>query len=138
MSHSWNTYLTLEPHNPSATLAQRMLSVYGEEGLNQPAAEVAALQIVIPTKPPSAALYAELAEYSYKAHDVSQGDLASEKAVSLAPAAERKRVKAELGSDQAEPQRERELRQLGGAERHLHDDGRRQEDGPQIHRATAP
>jgi hypothetical protein len=96
VSHSWNVYLTLEPHNPNSVMAQRMLAVYGEEGLNKPAEEVAALQIVIPTKPPSAALYASLAEASYKAHDVSQGDLASEKAVSLAPASERKRIKVYL------------------------------------------
>lgn len=103
VSHSWDTYLTLEPHHPSPILAQRMLSVYGEGGLNQPAAEVAALQIVIPTKPTSAALYAELAEAAYKAHNVSQGDLASAKAVSLAPAAERKRVKAALESIKQNP-----------------------------------
>jgi hypothetical protein len=103
ISRSWNTYLTLEPHNPSAILAQRMLSVYGEEGLNKPAEEVAALQLVIPTKPPSAALYAALAEYSYKAHDAGQGDLASEKAVSLAPSSERKRIKVYLEAIKKNP-----------------------------------
>ncbi len=103
VSHSWSTYLTLQPHNPSVTLAQRMLTVYGEEGLNQAANEVAALQIVIPSKPPSAALYAALAQYSYKAHDTGQGDLAAAKAVSLAPASERKRVKAYLASIKLNP-----------------------------------
>jgi hypothetical protein len=103
VSHSWNTYLNLEPHNPSASLARHMVRVYGEEGLNQAPAAVAALQIIIPTEPPSEALYADLAEYSYKAHDVSQGDLASEKAVSLAPAGERKRLKAELEEVKANP-----------------------------------
>jgi hypothetical protein len=103
ISHSWNTYLVLEPHNPSTTIAQRMLSVYGEEGLNKPAEEVAALQLVIPTKPPSAALYAALAEYSYKAHDVSQGDLATEKALSLSPASERQRIKVYLEAIKKNP-----------------------------------
>ena len=103
VSHSWNTYLNLEPHNPSAPLARHMLRVYGEEGLNQAPAAVAALQIIIPTEPPSASLYADLAEFSYKAHDVSQGDLASEKAVSLAPAAQRKEVKAQLEAIKANP-----------------------------------
>jgi hypothetical protein len=96
VSHSWSTYLGLEQHNPSPTLAQRMMTVYGEEGLNQPADEVAAIQIVIPTKPPSAALYATLAQYSYRAHNPGQGDLASAKAVSLAPKGERARIKAYL------------------------------------------
>jgi hypothetical protein len=103
VSHSWNTYLGLEQHNPSPTLAQRMLAVYGEEGLDQAAAEVAALQIVIPSKPPSAALYAALAQYSYKAHNVGQGDLASQKAVSLAPKGERKRIKAYLEAIKRNP-----------------------------------
>ncbi len=103
VSHSWNTYLVLEPHNPNSLMAQRMLTVYGEEGLDKPAEEVAALQIVIPTKPPSAALYASLAEASYKAHDASQGDLASEKAVSLAPASERKRIRAYLEAIKKNP-----------------------------------
>lgn len=103
LSSSWSTYLTLEPHNPSATLAQRMLAVYGEEGLNKPAEEVAALQIVIPTKPPSAALFAALAEYSYKAHNVSQGDLATAKALSLSPAGERKRIKQYLEAIKQNP-----------------------------------
>jgi hypothetical protein len=103
VSRSWNTYLTLEPHNPNSLMAQRMLTVYGEEGLNKPAEEVAALQIVIPTKPPTAALYASLAEYSYKAHDAGQGDLASEKAVSLAPKSERARIKAYLEAVKKNP-----------------------------------
>ena len=103
ISRSWSTYLTLEPHNPSAQLAQRMLAIYGEEGLNKPGEEVAALQIVLPTKPPSAALFADLAEYSYKAHDVSQGDLASAKALSLAPASERKRIKVILEAIKKNP-----------------------------------
>jgi len=103
VSRSWNTYLSLEPHNPNSLMAQRMLTVYGEEGLNKPAEEVAALQIVIPTKPPTAALYASLAEYSYKAHDVGQGDLASEKAVSLAPKSERARIKTYLEAVKKNP-----------------------------------
>jgi hypothetical protein len=103
VSNSWNTYLTLEPHNPSPALALRMLSVYGEEGLNQPSNEVATLQIVIPSKPATESLYADLAVYSYKAHDVSQGDLASEKAVSLAPAGDRKQIKTELEAVKKNP-----------------------------------
>lgn len=103
ISHSWNRYLAVEPHHPSSTLALRMLGVYGEEGLNQAAAEVAALQIVIAAKPPSEGLYASLAQYAYKAHDVGQGDLASEKAVALAPASQRKSVKAYLAELKQNP-----------------------------------
>lgn len=103
ISQSWNTYLKLQTHNPDATLAQRMLSVYGEEGLNQPSEEVAALQIVIPTKPPSAALYAALAEASYRAKNVNQGELAAKRAIGLAPASERARMKTILESVKKNP-----------------------------------
>jgi hypothetical protein len=103
VSNSWVSYLNLESHNPSSLLAQRMFTVYGEEALDQPSSAVQALQIVIAAKPPSAALYGELADYSYKAHNTSVGDLASEKAVSLAPSGERKRIKVELESIKKNP-----------------------------------
>jgi hypothetical protein len=96
VSHSWNTYLNLEPHNPSPLLAQKMVEIYGEGGINQASAAVQALQIVIASRPPSAKLFGELAIESYKAHNTGVGDLASEKAVSLSPAGERKRIKAYL------------------------------------------
>ncbi len=70
--------------------------MFGEKGLNQPAQAVQALQIVIAARPPSASLYGFLAEDSYKAHNTREGDLASVKAVGLAPAADRKRIKSEL------------------------------------------
>jgi hypothetical protein len=103
LSSSWNTYLTLEPHNPSTTLAHRMLPVYEETGLNKPAEEVAVLQILLPTDPHSVRLYAALAESAYKAHNVSQGDLAAEKTLSLSPASERKRIKQYLEAIKKNP-----------------------------------
>ncbi len=96
--HSWERYLALEPKNPSPLLAHRMINVLGEGGGNQPAAEVQALQIVIGAQPPSAALYAELAQYAYQAGNKRQGDLASEKALELAPKSEHARLKGELAA----------------------------------------
>lgn len=95
-SASWSSYLALNPPKPSPELALLMLNTYSEQGLNEPAKAVQALQIVIPTRPPSASLYGQLANYAYKSHNEREGDLAAEKAVSLAPAAQRKRVKEEL------------------------------------------
>lgn len=103
ISQSWNMYLKLQPHNPSVSLAKQMLHVYGEEGLNKPAEEVAALQIVIPTEPTSATAYVNLAYYSYKASNPGQGDLAAKKAISLTPKNERARVKASLESVKKNP-----------------------------------
>jgi hypothetical protein len=75
-----------------------MVNVLGEGGAEAPTAEVQALQIVIAAQPPSAALYAALAQYAYQAGNKRQGDLASEKAVALAPAAQRAQLKGELAA----------------------------------------
>jgi hypothetical protein len=103
LERSWNKYLQLNPPHPNLLLAQRMTSIFGEEGLNKPSQAVEAMQIVIADKPPSAALYGELAEFAYKAHNTRQGDLASEKAVSLSPKGERKRVKEQLAAIKLNP-----------------------------------
>jgi hypothetical protein len=98
VASSWNSYLALNPPKPSPELAQEMVRVLGEEGLNQPSGAVQALQIVVAAHPTSPALYGALAEYAYKAHNVREGDLASEKAVSLAPAAQRLLLKTKLAA----------------------------------------
>jgi hypothetical protein len=103
VSRSWNTYLKFEPHNPNTALASQMFRIYSEEGLNQPAEAVAALQIIISTKSPSEALFAKLAQYSYKAHNASEGDLATKKALALAPKSERAQVKAFLEAIKKNP-----------------------------------
>lgn len=96
IAHSWNSYLALNPPKPNVSLAKEMVRVFGEEGLNEPAAAVQVLQLVVAAEPQSASLFGALAEYAYKAKNTRQGDLAAAKAVSLAPAAERARLKKEL------------------------------------------
>jgi hypothetical protein len=95
-AQSWSRYLALNPPKPNVTLAKEMVRVFGEEGLNQPAEAVQVLQIVVAAEPQSASLFGALAEYAYKAHNERQGDLAAAKAVSLAPASDRARLKKEL------------------------------------------
>ena len=107
VAQAWSSYLALNPPKPSAKLAQLMVTVFGEEGLKQPAQAVQVLQIVVAARPTSASLYAALAEYAYKAHNVRVGDLASGKAVSLAPAAQRIRVKKELEEVKRSPSGEK-------------------------------
>lgn len=94
--NAWNHYVALKPTNPPLTIADDMVRVFGEEGLNQPAEAVAALQLVIPTKPSSVGLYGDLAKYAYQAKNVGVGDLAAQKTVSLTPASKRKEVQAQL------------------------------------------
>jgi hypothetical protein len=103
IAQSWNHYLALNPPKPKVELAQRMVAVFDEEGLNDPAATVSVLQIVVAARPGSPSLYASLAAYAYKAHNTRVGDLASQKALSLAPAAQRPRLKTELAALKKNP-----------------------------------
>jgi len=103
-ARSWERYIALNPPKPSLELAKLMLRVYGAEGLNQPASAVQVLQLVVAAEPNNASYYAALAEYAYKAKNARVGDLAMEKAVKLAPAADRKRVKTELESVKKSPE----------------------------------
>jgi hypothetical protein len=106
-AQAWSSYIALKPPKPNVELAQLMDNVYGEGGLNEPTKEVEVLQIAVAAKPTDAALYAELAEYAYKAHNTSLGDLSSEKAVALAPASQRARVKSTLAEVKANPSGEK-------------------------------
>lgn len=103
-SRSWERYLALNPPKPSLELAKLMLRVYGAEGLNQPASAVQILQLIVAAEPNSAAYYAQLAQYAYKAKNARVGDLASAKAVSLAPAAQRPGIKQELEAAKKSPE----------------------------------
>lgn len=93
---AWNRYVALNPSKLNVTAAQEMLRVFGEEGLDQPTSAVEVMQLVIAAKPPSAALYGRLALYAYQAKNVSLGDLAAQKTISLTPAAKRSKIRGEL------------------------------------------
>jgi len=95
-AQSWNRYLALNPPHPSSELAQEMVRVFGAEGLNEPAEAVRVMQIVVAARPTSPALFAALAQYAYEAHNTRVGDLATQKAISLAPAAQRTQLRLEL------------------------------------------
>jgi hypothetical protein len=102
-SQAWDSYIGLNPPKPNTELAVLMTSVYSEGGLNEPAKAVEVLQIVVAARPTVASFYAQLAEYAYKAKNTRVGDLASEKAVALSPAIDRKSVKRELAEIKANP-----------------------------------
>jgi hypothetical protein len=103
-ARSWESYLALNPPKPSTELAKLMLRVYGPEGLNQPSSAVQVLQLVVAAEPKNASYYAQLAEFAYLAKNARVGDLASSKAVSLAPSAQRGRVKTELEAVKKNPE----------------------------------
>src|SRR5947208_7856250 len=101
---AWTSYLALNPPKPNVELAQLMVNyAYSEASLNEPAKAVQALQIVVAARPNSAALWAALAEYAYKAQNVRTGDLASTKALKLAPATQRPRLQTELAQVKQHP-----------------------------------
>jgi hypothetical protein len=102
-AQAWSGYIALNPPKPNTELAQLMVTVYGEGGLNEPARAVQVLQIVTAARPTSAALWAALAEYAYKARNLRIGDLASERAVKLAPASQQQRLKTELAEVRKSP-----------------------------------
>jgi hypothetical protein len=108
IADSWKHYLALNPAHPSVALAKEVLEVFTEEGLNDPASAVQVLQIIVAAEPNSTHYYSFLADYAYKSHNTRVGDLAAEKAVSLAPAAQRERLKTELAALKKNP--------TGGAE----------------------
>jgi hypothetical protein len=103
LAHSWSTYLQLETHHPNAELATKLAGIFSEAGLNQPASEMRTLQIATAGSAPSVRLYSLLAESAYRAGNLKVGDAAARKTVSLAPAAERKRVKKYLAEFRKNP-----------------------------------
>ncbi len=91
---AWNTYLDLAS-KPDPNLARLMAQAYSETGLQQPDRATEALEIVTEAQP-SAASFGQLAQYAYIAGQFRKGDLAADRAVELAPKAQRKLVKRQL------------------------------------------
>ena len=74
-----------------------MAQAYSEVGLNDPAQAAGAMEIVTEEQP-NASSYSALAQYAYIADQMRKGDLAAARAVQLAPAAQRKLVRAQLAN----------------------------------------
>jgi hypothetical protein len=102
-AQSWEGYIALNPKKPDAELAQQMVRIYDQEGLNEPAKAVSVLQLVVTERPNSAALYAALAVNAYRSHNARIGALASAKAIALAPADQRVRLRNELAEAKRNP-----------------------------------
>jgi hypothetical protein len=102
-AQSWEHYIALNPPKPDPEVAQQMVRIYDQEGLNEPAKAVGVLQLVVTERPNSAALYAALAVNAYRAHNAQVGDLASIKAIALAPSDQRARLRNELAEAKKNP-----------------------------------
>jgi hypothetical protein len=103
IANSWRHYIALNPPHPSIPLAKEVLVVFGEEGLNEPAAAVQVLQVIVAAEPNSTHYYSFLADYAYKAKNTRVGDLAAAKAIAVASPEQRARVKTELEAIKKNP-----------------------------------
>lgn len=99
VEQSWEHYLGLAK-SPSSSLAHRMVAPLSEEGVDNAAGEVQALQIVFgaeaPTGEDAFAEYVTLAQYAYQAKQEDIAKLAAEKALAIAPASDHATLKGEL------------------------------------------
>lgn len=93
-TRAWEHYLALKPEKPDPNAAAQVVKLYAL-ALNQPTKAAQTQQIVVEVRPNSASFY-QLAQYSYLAGDDRQGDLAAQRAVDLAPKAQRKQVEKQL------------------------------------------
>jgi hypothetical protein len=99
---AWDRYLALNPPKPNADVANLMVQAFGPTGLNKPDKAVAAMEIVVDSRPASYALYAQLAQLAYLANQTRKGDLSSKKAISLAPKDQRDQLKQQLDQIKAQ------------------------------------
>jgi hypothetical protein len=90
---AWDKYIALDPPTPDERLARQMGQAF--ISLNQPDKAVAA-QEVLTEVDPSQGTFQNLALLAYQAGNLRKGDLASAKAVELAPKDEQKEVKEQL------------------------------------------
>ena len=91
---AWEKYLKVNKGKPSPTIATQIVQAYYPL-LNDPGGAAQAQRIVVEDQPSSGS-YGELAFYLYASFDISGGDQAAKKAVSLAPSSSRKTTQQQL------------------------------------------
>jgi tetratricopeptide (TPR) repeat protein len=95
-SDAWQRYVNASK-TPDSSLASLMLNAYGELGLNQAAQAAQAAQFVALARP-SAAAYLQLMRYASKAGQTRIANLAGDKALALAPKAQKKLVQQQIAA----------------------------------------
>lgn len=92
---NWQAYLALNPDKPDASLARLALQVYDPSALNRKDQAKKAAQLIALAEN-DAPSYLNLVQYAALAKDTRTADLAGQKAVDLAPADQRKQVRAQV------------------------------------------
>jgi hypothetical protein len=93
--------LTRATEKPDPNVASLMVQAYSGAGLNQPGKAVSAMETVVDNRQATAPLYVQLAALAYQAGQTRKADLASAKALELAPKDEKEQVKAQLDAAKA-------------------------------------
>lgn len=93
---AWDRYLALKPAKADANAALLAIQAFSPTALNKPDKAVTAMEVVLEARKPSAPLFAQYAQLAYAAGQSRKGDLASKRAVDLAPKDQRTGLKAQL------------------------------------------
>jgi hypothetical protein len=93
--NAWNSYIALNPKHPDLNVA-RIASTLFSSYLNKPAQAVAAEEVIIDNGKPTSDDYKQLAALAYVAGQNRKADLAAQRAVALAPKAQRKALRQSL------------------------------------------
>ncbi len=109
VEQAWDSYVALEPNPPDDTVAGYMVQAFAPTGLDKPDKAVRALEMIIDVRGGPDAdsttrsnLYTQLAVYAYAADQMRKGDLAADRAVSLAAESERKLLRQNLDNAKAQ------------------------------------
>jgi hypothetical protein len=93
----WQRYLKAVPGEPSPEVARYALQVYDVTALNKPK-EAAKAAAILARDSNDVASYLRLVAYAARAKDTRTADLATKKAVDLAPKAQRKQVEQQAAA----------------------------------------
>jgi tetratricopeptide (TPR) repeat protein len=98
---AWQRHLALSNDKPNTRVANEMVQAYGAAGLRNYAEAVKALEYVIDATPkPTYQTYAQLAVLAHGAKQTRKEKLANQKALDLAPKAQRKAVSDQIKAAQ--------------------------------------
>jgi tetratricopeptide (TPR) repeat protein len=98
---AWQRHLALAGDKPNTTVANQMVQAYGVAGLRNYPEAVKALEFVIDATPNATyQQYAQLAVLAHGAKQTRKATLSEEKAIELAPKAQRKTLKEQIKAAQ--------------------------------------
>ena len=97
---AWDRYLAIAK-TPDDTVASLMVQAFSPQGLNKPDKAVGAMEIIIANRDETAPLFVQLAALAYQAGQTRKAELASQKAIKLAPKDDQEQIRAQLQAARA-------------------------------------